>query len=104
MIRRPPRSTLFPYTTLFRSVPYAQRAAFQRDSKVLFSLGSTADEASQAMDRLYVLVREVIASHGERTGLLGQLRDEGVLTADEIAGIGVMMLTGGHGSASSAIA
>src|SRR5258708_9989777 len=22
MIRRPPRSTLFPYTTLFRSVPY----------------------------------------------------------------------------------
>src|SRR2546430_11779793 len=24
MIRRPPRSTLFPYTTLFRSVPEAQ--------------------------------------------------------------------------------
>src|SRR2546421_6952785 len=26
MIRRPPRSTLFPYTTLFRSRPHAQRA------------------------------------------------------------------------------
>src|SRR2546422_6560215 len=26
MIRRPPRSTLFPYTTLFRSVPALQRA------------------------------------------------------------------------------
>src|SRR2546430_9067021 len=25
MIRRPPRSTLFPYTTLFRSPPYARR-------------------------------------------------------------------------------
>src|SRR2546422_3382948 len=25
MIRRPPRSTLFPYTTLFRSVPATQR-------------------------------------------------------------------------------
>src|SRR5689334_23951351 len=25
MIRRPPRSTLFPYTTLFRSEPLAQR-------------------------------------------------------------------------------
>src|SRR2546421_1028025 len=25
MIRRPPRSTLFPYTTLFRSVPKADR-------------------------------------------------------------------------------
>src|SRR3712207_2435685 len=27
MIRRPPRSTLFPYTTLFRSVPAASPAA-----------------------------------------------------------------------------
>src|SRR5256885_13381251 len=27
MIRRPPRSTLFPYTTLFRSVEVHQRAA-----------------------------------------------------------------------------
>src|SRR3712207_6968168 len=26
MIRRPPRSTLFPYTTLFRSVPVEDRA------------------------------------------------------------------------------
>src|SRR3712207_8962410 len=28
MIRRPPRSTLFPYTTLFRSVKYVQAYAF----------------------------------------------------------------------------
>src|SRR3712207_7005409 len=27
MIRRPPRSTLFPYTTLFRSVPVAGQGA-----------------------------------------------------------------------------
>src|SRR5689334_23728432 len=27
MIRRPPRSTLFPYTTLFRSVDHAENAA-----------------------------------------------------------------------------
>src|SRR2546421_2467462 len=27
MIRRPPRSTLFPYTTLFRSLPAARRAS-----------------------------------------------------------------------------
>src|SRR2546422_3349318 len=26
MIRRPPRSTLFPYTTLFRSLPHPHRA------------------------------------------------------------------------------
>src|SRR2546430_4226415 len=33
MIRRPPRSTLFPYTTLFRSVPARRKpvlAVFQR--------------------------------------------------------------------------
>src|SRR2546425_7295744 len=28
MIRRPPRSTLFPYTTLFRSIPDAARLAY----------------------------------------------------------------------------
>src|SRR2546430_10612578 len=28
MIRRPPRSTLFPYTTLFRSVPVASPPSF----------------------------------------------------------------------------
>src|SRR5260221_6689457 len=30
MIRRPPRSTLFPYTTLFRSIEGALRAALSR--------------------------------------------------------------------------
>src|SRR2546430_12488473 len=30
MIRRPPRSTLFPYTTLFRSVPHRDIAPPQR--------------------------------------------------------------------------
>src|SRR2546422_9466558 len=42
MIRRPPRSTLFPYTTLFRSVPVARNdgdveAAFSSAAKVIES-------------------------------------------------------------------
>src|SRR3712207_6865821 len=32
MIRRPPRSTLFPYTTLFRSVLPCEHSAFRRHS------------------------------------------------------------------------
>src|SRR5256885_11634615 len=32
MIRRPPRSTLFPYTTLFRSVSGSSRTAIARDA------------------------------------------------------------------------
>src|SRR3712207_7586650 len=35
MIRRPPRSTLFPYTTLFRSYPRAAAAARCRDGKAM---------------------------------------------------------------------
>src|SRR3989441_2445783 len=34
MIRRPPRSTLFPYTTLFRSVPAARARAPQRSARL----------------------------------------------------------------------
>src|SRR3712207_7407313 len=34
MIRRPPRSTLFPYTTLFRSVPLVPDLAIHRDPDV----------------------------------------------------------------------
>src|SRR5688572_31551756 len=33
MIRRPPRSTLFPYTTLFRSVPCPGEALFRRPNR-----------------------------------------------------------------------
>src|SRR3989441_4181678 len=33
MIRRPPRSTLFPYTTLFRSLPASPRTGLRRQSR-----------------------------------------------------------------------
>src|SRR5256885_8871876 len=36
MIRRPPRSTLFPYTTLFRSVIALSTAAASRVNKMTF--------------------------------------------------------------------
>src|SRR5260370_26971520 len=44
MIRRPPRSTLFPYTTLFRSIQFAvardarQRACWMKDARNLASV------------------------------------------------------------------
>src|SRR5438034_8659194 len=53
MIRRPPRSTLFPYTTLFRSVFHAEikyfpdmNAPFARYSSLLFLLGSLGGVAA----------------------------------------------------------
>src|SRR3712207_7520085 len=38
MIRRPPRSTLFPYTTLFRSTSNARRIASARKERVMSDL------------------------------------------------------------------
>src|SRR2546430_15525747 len=53
MIRRPPRSTLFPYTTLFRSIADAVRAVQARtqlvpDVAIILGtgLGGLADEVS----------------------------------------------------------
>src|SRR2546430_7090898 len=34
MIRRPPRSTLFPYTTLFRSYPFSPPRSRNRDLQI----------------------------------------------------------------------
>src|SRR5258708_17581596 len=50
MIRRPPRSTLFPYTTLFRSA--------------VLTSAQRADEVS--LDRERQLFKQAIANHCER--------------------------------------
>src|SRR2546421_5711735 len=50
MIRRPPRSTLFPYTTLFRSQLHA-------DPRVRVDLLQIVDELRQVLDRIDVVVR-----------------------------------------------
>src|SRR3712207_7955797 len=46
MIRRPPRSTLFPYTTLFRS-------------GVSKTCNGSRDDTLESVDRLYRLAREL---------------------------------------------
>src|SRR3712207_8311426 len=47
MIRRPPRSTLFPYTTLFRSHP---PAAQLEDQLLDFRLGAHVDAAGRLIE------------------------------------------------------
>src|SRR5258708_29548222 len=52
MIRRPPRSTLFPYTTLFRSVPLAlsqgaEGVGLMRTEFLFLERGSTPGEDEQ---------------------------------------------------------
>src|SRR5690348_17756719 len=52
MIRRPPRSTLFPYTTLFRSVPLGTRAHRQHLAKRHAVVGAAAQLRDVAGDEV----------------------------------------------------
>src|SRR2546427_5419239 len=58
MIRRPPRSTLFPYTTLFRSLggEYGPRA-LECPPNILLSLGQLGSESSQQGGRIDPVTR-----------------------------------------------
>src|SRR5256885_16985328 len=63
MIRRPPRSTLFPYTTLFRSAepgsgpPGKPECPAERPSEP--SAGSPATRARRAADRRFLFKRQL---------------------------------------------
>src|SRR3989449_4368992 len=53
MIRRPPRSTLFPYTTLFRSSPERKTSFIEisRGGKLPYKTGSDRKSGSAGMPR-----------------------------------------------------
>lgn len=84
-------------------IPYADRAEFQHETELIFSLSSTPKEASEAMDRLYGFLAR-LAREGRGEGLLRRLAEEGTLDEEEICGVGVLLLTAGHESTSSSLA
>src|SRR2546426_6141723 len=51
MIRRPPRSTLFPYTTLFRSAQLRALRPWTQRLRGVFEAGTAAEKAERAEDR-----------------------------------------------------
>src|SRR3989449_11398270 len=93
MIRRPPRSTLFPYTTLFRSVAAGSDAANQllvpglslhEEIGLLVAAGFTPLEAITAATR-----KGAQLLHADSLGLLGagKVADLVVLDGDPLRGI-----------------
>src|SRR3712207_8506560 len=61
MIRRPPRSTLFPYTTLFRSVDLPRRLCRCDDRDVLRQ--RVCISALRALDPYFALRADALPSH-----------------------------------------
>src|SRR3989442_4556095 len=69
MIRRPPRSTLFPYTTLFRSPAF--RLIRRTLSAAVCQIAEVINRALEAIDRKIVGV-----TVSERAGSIDQLASE----------------------------
>src|SRR2546425_5186699 len=66
MIRRPPRSTLFPYTTLFRSV--SERCVAFGERRALFTAEAARVLGHRPRKRLAILVvQHVSPDHGSRS-------------------------------------
>src|SRR3712207_7675106 len=60
MIRRPPRSTLFPYTTLFRSILVANKIALgQIDSAIAGGVDTTSDAPIAVNEDLREVLLEI---------------------------------------------
>src|SRR5256885_10574961 len=63
MIRRPPRSTLFPYTTLFRSHALTRRDVAEHLGKQVLNELERADRLSELQALLCVLERVLVGTH-----------------------------------------
>src|SRR3712207_8298118 len=63
MIRRPPRSTLFPYTTLFRSVGYVEAESGRR-LVISIMVGNVPVASAQ---EIFPIVESVTNDQGERS-------------------------------------
>src|SRR2546425_6092156 len=73
MIRRPPRSTLFPYTTLFRSHPLALSHLVRRVDHRLETGGEALGKRAAAGSAARALPREVLERSEEHTSELQSL-------------------------------
>src|SRR2546422_2462653 len=71
MIRRPPRSTLFPYTTLFRS-PILNRGQFgleryDLDTNKVIVGGRSEEHTSELQSRLHLVCRLLLEKKKKKT-------------------------------------
>src|SRR2546422_3079491 len=77
MIRRPPRSTLFPYTTLFRSAVAGRTSLCSRlgrhptaTSDLLVFAARSEEHTSELQSRLHLVCRLLLEKKKKRSSLL----------------------------------
>src|SRR2546427_7923958 len=75
MIRRPPRSTLFPYTTLFRSAAKEIKVLISTSVDAAQEGSAQVAQAGQVMDDIVGSVRKVSDMIGEITASSTEQRD-----------------------------
>src|SRR2546425_2225860 len=85
MIRRPPRSTLFPYTTLFRSLPYSmdlkaaakhtgysvwalRQAIYAKQLPIVNQKPRSEEHTSELQSLAYLVCRLLLEKKKEHTG------------------------------------
>src|SRR6266436_810049 len=67
MIRRPPRSTLFPYTTLFRATPTPRRAGRRRCPTGSARMCRSEEHTSELQSRLHLVCRLLLEKKNTTT-------------------------------------
>src|SRR5688572_19748316 len=74
MLRRPPRSTLFPYTTLFRSAAEPITDVDTTAADVLFDLDRLLDERGQTL--VFAELKDPVRRKIERYGLAREIEPQ----------------------------
>src|ERR1039458_10614439 len=85
MIRRPPRSTLFPYTTLFRSDGGADQLAGHRIAAFEFALVFRSEEHTSELQSLRHLVCRLLLEKNKNNHFISV-----VLLWDSLKGVSLM--------------
>src|ERR1041385_9421201 len=81
MIRRPPRSTLFPYTTLFRSYALGSNGCAGRPAPARYHMLSRSEEhTSELQSRLHLVCRLLLEKNTQKKKSPGGVTGQSVYT------------------------
>src|SRR5260370_24997805 len=103
MIRRPPRSTLFPYTTLFRSSALLEYATILGD-RIAVLAPQPLGRKLNGSERIFDLMGDAAGDIGPGRGALRRHQFGDVVKRDDVAVIRVRRLLGSDPHPGSAVA